>query len=88
MRKLKAWTGRVWIVAVSDDEGAAPIGVQRREKEADAIAAIREHPAVKEVMQHFPGARIAAVRFAEPEPAPRRNGAEEPESSKKTGPTR
>ena len=32
MRKLKAWTGRVWIVAVSDEEGAAPLGVQRRER--------------------------------------------------------
>jgi DNA polymerase-3 subunit gamma/tau len=62
MRKLKAWTGRVWIVAVSDEDGAQSLGVQRREKEARAIAAIREHPAVKEVMQHFPGARIAAVR--------------------------
>ena len=26
MRKLKAWTGRVWIVAVSDKEGAEPLG--------------------------------------------------------------
>ncbi len=84
MRKLKAWTGRVWIVAVSDDEGAAPIGVQRREKEADAIAAIREHPAVKEVMQHFPGARIAAVRSVA-EPAPSADGAEEPEEFKEDG---
>jgi len=67
MRKLKAWTGRVWIVAVSDEEGAPPLGVQRREKEARDIEAVREHPAVKEVMQHFPGARIAAVRsVAEP----------------------
>ena len=61
-RKLKAWTGRVWIVAVSDEKGAEPLGVQRREKEAREIEAIRQHPAVKEVMQHFPGARIAAVR--------------------------
>jgi DNA polymerase III subunit gamma/tau len=68
MRKLKAWTGRVWIVAVSDEKGAEPLGVQRREKEAREIEAIRQHPAVKEVMQHFPGARIAAVRpTAEPE---------------------
>jgi DNA polymerase-3 subunit gamma/tau len=68
MRKLKAWTGRVWIVAVSDEKGAEPLGVQRREKEVREIEAIRQHPAVKEVMQHFPGARIAAVRpTAEPE---------------------
>jgi DNA polymerase III subunit gamma/tau len=69
MRKLKEWTGRVWIVALSEEEGAAPLGVQRREKEAREIEAVREHPAVKEVMQHFPGARIASVRpVAKPEP--------------------
>ena len=84
MRKLKAWTGRVWIVAVSDEEGAAPLGVQRREKEARDIDAIREHPAVKEVMQHFPGARIAAVRPVA-EPAPPADGAEEPEEFKEDG---
>jgi DNA polymerase-3 subunit gamma/tau len=68
MRKLKAWTGRVWMVAVSDEEGAAPLGVQRREKEAREIEQVREHPAVKEVLQHFPGARIASVRRVEPAP--------------------
>ncbi len=76
MRKLKAWTGRVWIVAVSDEEGAPPLGVQRREKEARDIEAVREHPAVKEVMQHFPGARIAAVRSVA-EPASPADGAVE-----------
>ena len=69
MRKLKAWTGRVWIVAVSDEAGAVPLGTQRRERDAREIAAIREHPKVKEVLQHFPDARIAAVRAtAAPEP--------------------
>ncbi len=62
MKKLKAWTGRVWIVAVSDEAGAPPLGTQRRERDARDIAAIREHPKVKEVLQHFPDARIAAVR--------------------------
>jgi len=84
MRKLKAWTGRVWIVAVSDDEGAAPLGVQRRDQEARAIAAIREHPAVKQVMQHFPGARIAAVRPVT-EAAPPADAADEPEEFKEDG---
>jgi DNA polymerase-3 subunit gamma/tau len=62
MRKLKTWTGRVWIVALSGEEGAAPLGVQRREREAREIERIRDHPDVKQVLQHFPGARIAAVR--------------------------
>ncbi len=62
MRKLKTWTGRVWIVAVSDEPGAEPLGRQRRDQAAREIEAIREHPKVKEVLQHFPDARIAAVR--------------------------
>jgi DNA polymerase III subunit gamma/tau len=84
MRKLKAWTGRVWIVAVSDEHGAAPLGQQRREKDAREIEKVREHPAVKQVMQHFPGARIAAVRPVA-EPAPPAEGAEEPEEFKEDG---
>ena len=68
MRKLKAWTGRVWIVAVSDEPGAEPLGIQRRGHAAHEIEKIRDHPKVKEVLQHFPDARIAAVRpTAEPE---------------------
>jgi DNA polymerase III subunit gamma/tau len=62
MRKLKTWTGRVWIVALSGEEGAAPLGVQRREREAREIERIRDHPEVKQVLEHFPDARIAAVR--------------------------
>ena len=62
MRKLKAWTGRVWIVAVSDEPGAEPLGIQRRDRAAHEIEKIREHPKVKEVLQHFPDARITAVR--------------------------
>ena len=83
MRKLKAWTGRVWIVALSDEEGAVPLGQQRREREAREIETVREHPAVKQVMQHFPGARIAAVRPVV-EPASPADGAE-PEEFKEDG---
>src|SRR5262249_55109887 len=87
MRKLKAWTGRVWIVAVSDEKGAEPLCVQRREQEAREIEAIREHPAVKEVMQHFPDTRIAAVPpTAEPEPET--EAPEEPDELKEDGTTR
>jgi DNA polymerase-3 subunit gamma/tau len=84
MRKLKAWTGRVWMVALTEEEGAKPLGQQRRESEAREIERVREHPAVKQVMQHFPGARIAAVRpVAEPEP--RSDATEEPDEFKEDG---
>ncbi len=86
MRKLKAWTGRVWMVAVSDEEGAAPLGVQRREREARAIESVREHPSVRQVMQHFPGARIAAVRpVAEPAPQEPDSDAPAPDEFKEDG---
>ena len=55
MRKLKTWTGRVWIVAVSDEDGAAPLGEQRRAKEAREIETVREHPAVQRGDAAFPG---------------------------------
>jgi DNA polymerase-3 subunit gamma/tau len=84
MRKLKAWTGRVWIVALSDEEGAVPLGQQRREREAREIETVREHPAVKQVMQHFPDARIAAVRPVV-EPASPADGADKPEEFKEDG---
>jgi len=64
MRKLKTWTGRVWIVVVSGEDGAPPLGAQRRAREAREIEQIRDHPQVKQVLQHFPGARIATVRPA------------------------
>jgi len=64
-RKLKAWTGRVWIVVLSTEEGAPPLGLQRRERDASEIEAVREHPAVKEVLEHFPDARILSVRPTE-----------------------
>jgi DNA polymerase-3 subunit gamma/tau len=87
MKKLKAWTGRVWIVAVSDEEGARPLGLQRRERDALEIEAIREHPKVKEVLQHFPGARIAAVRPTA-KPASDAGAPDETEEFKEDGITR
>ncbi len=77
MRKLKAWTGRVWIVVVSGEEGAPPLGAQRRAREAREIEDIRRHPQVKQVLEQFPGARIAAVRHAARDEA--RSGPDEAE---------
>jgi len=62
MRKLKSWTGRVWIVSTSEQEGEEPLGVQRRAAEALEIEALKAHPAVQEVLRHFPGAEIKDVR--------------------------
>ncbi|HSH63627.1 MAG TPA: DNA polymerase III subunit gamma/tau [Methyloceanibacter sp.] len=65
-KKLAGWTGRLWSVDSSESEGKPPLGQQRREKEKREIDAVSEHPAVREVLEHFPDAKIVAVR-----PAPR-----------------
>jgi len=61
-RKLQAWSGERWIVSLSDERGTPPLGDRRREEEARAVEEIRKHPAVKNVMHHFPDAEIKSVR--------------------------
>ena len=63
-RKLEQWTGRRWMVAVSNAEGEPTLRAQRdmirneRERIAEA------DPRVQEVLSRFPGARIVEVRHA------------------------
>ena len=61
-RKLQGWSGERWIVSLSEEQGLPPLGVRRREEEARAVEEIRKHPAVKNVMHHFPDAEIKSVR--------------------------
>jgi DNA polymerase-3 subunit gamma/tau len=61
-RKMQAWSGERWIVSLSEARGMEPLGARRRAEEAQAVEAIRKHPAVKNVMQHFPDAEIKSVR--------------------------
>ena len=61
-RKLKDWTGQIWMVAVVNAEGGATLREQaeakRDKREADAAS----HPAVRAVLERFPGAKIVDVR--------------------------
>ncbi len=61
-RRLKEWTGQTWMVAVVNEEGGATLREQaaaaKDQRENDAAA----HPAVKAVLERFPGARIVDVR--------------------------
>jgi DNA polymerase-3 subunit gamma/tau len=61
-RKLKEWTGQTWMVAVVTAEGGATLREQaeaeKDRRESDAAS----HPAVRAVLERFPGARIVDVR--------------------------
>jgi DNA polymerase-3 subunit gamma/tau len=60
--KLNAWTGRLWVVALSKTAGERPLGEVAREREAAEVREIARHPAVAAVLEQFPEAKIAHVR--------------------------
>jgi DNA polymerase-3 subunit gamma/tau len=64
--RLSAWTGRRWVVGLSNEPGACTI----REAKDAAVAARRNtalnDPLVKAAMAAFPGATVEAVRDATP----------------------
>jgi DNA polymerase-3 subunit gamma/tau len=66
MRRLKEWTGRRWIVAVSTEAGAPSLGEQAEAAAAAALIGVRADPLVQRALALFPGAEIVAVRGAEP----------------------
>ncbi|WP_332685488.1 DNA polymerase III subunit gamma/tau [Bosea sp. (in: a-proteobacteria)] len=70
-KRLKEWTGQTWLVALANTDGAPTLREQaeaaRGKRESDAAS----HPAVRAVLERFPGARIVDVRdprAAEAEP--------------------
>jgi len=65
--KLGAWTGARWMVSLSDQPGEPTLGEQRREREAAMRTEVEQHPLVRQVFQHFPGAEIVAVSELEHE---------------------
>jgi len=66
---LEAWTGRRWIISLSNQAGEPSLSEQDAAAVARTRAMVEAHPMVKAVLTAFPGARIAAVRETAP-PAP------------------
>jgi DNA polymerase-3 subunit gamma/tau len=60
--KLNLWTGRLWVVALSNGPGAAPLGEVARARAAAEIDELARLPAVAAVLENFPEANIAEVR--------------------------
>jgi len=64
-QKLKAWTGKRWVVAVSREAGTPTIREARDARRAALIDTMRRDPAVSAVLDAFPGAEIVDVRTSE-----------------------
>jgi DNA polymerase-3 subunit gamma/tau len=61
-RLLQEWTGRRWIVAVSNEPGAPTLHEQDKAREEARREDATNHPLVQSVLGRFPGARIVDIR--------------------------
>ena len=60
--KLRAWTGRQWMVALSDERGDPTLEEQAAEKVAVKLRAAEDDPLVRQVLKTFPDAEISSLR--------------------------
>ncbi|HEX7775534.1 MAG TPA: DNA polymerase III subunit gamma/tau, partial [Parvibaculum sp.] len=60
--RLKRWTGDLWVVSLSREEGAPTLREQAQTREDALKSEARADPLVKAALAAFPGAEIVAVR--------------------------
>jgi DNA polymerase-3 subunit gamma/tau len=68
-RKITGWTGKRWIVVVSQEQGAPTMRTQADDRKAELTRNVESDPLVQAVLARFPGAKIADVRSNASEPA-------------------
>ncbi len=61
--KLKAWTGRHWMVALSREEGGQTLSEVENERRENALLDAKADPTVAAILEKFPGAKIIDVRI-------------------------
>lgn len=61
--KLKAWTGRHWMVTLSREEGSQTLSEVESERRENAFLDARADPTVAAILAKFPGAKIIDVRI-------------------------
>jgi DNA polymerase-3 subunit gamma/tau len=67
-RKLSAWSGKRWIVVVSQERGAPTLREQAEREREEVERGVAADPLVKAVLERFPGAKIVGVTQAAAEP--------------------
>ncbi|ESY84868.1 DNA polymerase III subunit gamma/tau [Mesorhizobium sp. LNHC220B00] len=63
--KLRAWTGRNWLVSLSKEEGGQTLAEMESTKRENAFLDARNDPTVASILARFPGAKIIDVRIPE-----------------------
>jgi len=66
---LADWTGRRWLISLSEAEGEATLAQQEQARQTQEREGLAQEPLVRAILDAFPGARIAQVRaLDEPDP--------------------
>ncbi|HZL61511.1 MAG TPA: DNA polymerase III subunit gamma/tau [Pseudolabrys sp.] len=60
-RKLTAWTGKRWMVVVSQEQGTPTVRAQMEERQAELERGVQTDPLVQAVLNRFPGAKVVGV---------------------------
>jgi DNA polymerase-3 subunit gamma/tau len=61
--KLRAWTGRNWLVSLSKEEGGQTLAEMETTKRENAFSDAKSDPTVAAILARFPGAKIIDVRI-------------------------
>ncbi|RVA24244.1 DNA polymerase III subunit gamma/tau, partial [Mesorhizobium sp. M7A.F.Ca.CA.004.11.2.1] len=61
--KLRAWTGRSWLVSLSKEEGGQTLAEMESAKRETAFLDAKSDPTVAAILARFPGAKIIDVRI-------------------------
>ncbi|MBZ9701101.1 MULTISPECIES: DNA polymerase III subunit gamma/tau [unclassified Mesorhizobium] len=61
--KLRAWTGRNWLVSLSKEEGGQTLAEMESTRRENALLDAKSDPTVAAILARFPGARIIDVRI-------------------------
>ncbi len=60
-RKLTGWTGKRWMVVVSQEQGGATVRAQAEARQAELERGVQTDPLVQAVLNRFPGAKVVGV---------------------------
>ncbi|TIW40580.1 MAG: DNA polymerase III subunit gamma/tau, partial [Mesorhizobium sp.] len=61
--KLRAWTGRNWLVSLSKEDGGQTLAEMETTKRETAFLDAKSDPTVAAILARFPGAKIIDVRI-------------------------
>jgi len=66
-KRLEEWTGKRWMLSISQEEGAPTLSEVERAESAQRMDDAKSDPAVEAIMKQFPGSRIVNIRVRQEE---------------------